>query len=185
MSGAAATITDDGVNAEFTSLYDIDGYSRVPLLVGTLPDALVADGFVDILGDFAATESPDSQSIIIDTTNTTFVPHFTDVDPRAFDPLRRAIALHPIVDLAEQRRYIVVLQGVKNESGELAKAAGGFALLRDDKTEGIRIWCFERRPSVSSCNSSHATFKGLSSSMCGPRAPNGSSIELMAVSTRA
>lgn len=140
VSGAAATLTDDDLNAEFTSLYDIDGYSRIPLIVGALPDVLVPDGLVDILGDFSATEIPTSQSVIIDASTGALVPHFTDVDPRAFDPLRRAIALHPVIDLEEKRRYIVVLQGIKNEAGDVAQSAQGFALLRDGKTRGIGVF---------------------------------------------
>ena len=140
VTGAAANLTDDGVNAELTSLYDTDGYSRIPLIAAALPDVLVAEGFVDILSDYAESQTVTSKTIIIDTSTGELVPHFSDVDPRAYDELRRAIALHPVVDLKEQTRYVVLLQDVQNAQGVAAAPAQGFALLRDRRTEGPRAF---------------------------------------------
>jgi hypothetical protein len=135
ITGSAASITDDGENAELTSIYDTDGFSRLPLVVGALPDVLVPDGLVDILSDYSQTLSPSSKTIIINTSTGEFIPHFADVDPRAYDDDRRAVALHTVTDLDEQTRYVVVLQGIQNESGE--DAASGkrfefFKTLRND-----------------------------------------------------
>ncbi len=137
VTGAAASITDDGQNAEFTSFYDTDGFSRIPLIVGALPDALVSDGLVDILSDFTATETLSSKTLLINAETGAFVPHFADLDPAAFDETKRTVALHPVADLEEKTRYIVVFQGIENEAGQVASAAQGFALLRDGESESV------------------------------------------------
>lgn len=137
VTGAAATMTDDGKNAEFTSIYDTDGFSKIPLIVGALPDALVADGFVDILSDFSQTEVVTNKTLLINTETGALVPHFADLDPDAFDETKRSVALHPVVDLDPDTRYVVVLQDIQNEAGEPAAAAAGFALLRDGRSDGV------------------------------------------------
>jgi hypothetical protein len=137
VTGAAANITDRGMNAEFTSFYDTDGFSKIPLIVGALPGALVADGFVDILSDFSQTELPTSKTLLIHAETGAFVPHFADLDPGAFDETKRTVSLHPVVDLEERTRYIVAFQGIEHEEGGPAPAAEGFAHLRDGTSEGI------------------------------------------------
>lgn len=137
VTGAAANLTDDDVNAELTEQYDTDGFSRIPLIVGALPDVVTADGFVDILSDYAESQSTASKTVIINADTGAFVPHFSDVDPRAYEDDRRAIALHPVVDLEEKTRYVVLLQDVRTEAGVSAEPARGFALLRDSATEGL------------------------------------------------
>ncbi len=135
--GAARTVTLGGMDAEFTDFHDLDGFSRIPLIVGLLDDSVVADGFVDILGDASKSQITSSQSLLIDTVTGELVAHFTDIDPRPSNSYRRAIALHPLSDLEEKRRYVVVIQGVMNEEGTLAKTASGFDLLRDERTDGV------------------------------------------------
>lgn len=139
VTGAAANMTDDGKNAEFTSIYDTDGFSKIPLIVGALPDALVAEGFVDILSDFSQTELATSKTLLINAETGALVPHFADLDPDAFDATKRSVALHPVVDLDPETRYVAVLQGIQNEAGQPAAAAVGFALLRDGKSDGIAL----------------------------------------------
>ena len=114
-------------------LTESDGASLSPTILALLPDDVSAAGFVGLFDDPTTSLTAASQTVLINAQTNEAVPHFVDLDPRADDPLRRAIVIHPLVALAPKTRYVVGLHNVKRADGGLAKAATGFALLRDGR----------------------------------------------------
>ena len=123
------------VSADLADWRPIDGFSTVPPIVALLPEPVADQGFVHVLDDPSASETPGSQTLLL-TGGGQFVPHFVDLDPRATDPSRQAIVLHPLVALAHETRYVVALQGIRGADGGLLPAPEGFRRLRDSQSAG-------------------------------------------------
>ncbi len=132
MTDAAKLITDDGYSADMNDYRASDGASRMPFIAALLGSAVSAQGTVDIFADYGSSTKKDSRTLILDAATGEAIPHFVDLDPRAEDPARRALVLHPQLQLAERTRYVVVLQGLVGEDGEAAAVPEGYRRLRDD-----------------------------------------------------
>jgi len=128
----AMLLTDEGKSADPTKWRAIDGYSRLPTIITTLGAPMDAAGLPAILGDPTLSVADDSPTLIVDTVTQRRVPHFVDLDPRATDPLRQALVIHPLQALEPKRRYIVALRGVRGPGGGAIVAPEGFRRLRDD-----------------------------------------------------
>lgn len=134
---AAVPKSKEGRRYDVTSELPIDGFSTVPNIVATLGVALSPEGFVALeQGGAPSLSKTTSNTLLVDGTTLEPVAHFVDLDPRATDPTRQAIVLHPLVGLEERRRYVVLIAGAKTPTGELAKAPEGFRRLVDKQTEG-------------------------------------------------
>lgn len=134
LSSEAKLVTDAGDSADVNDWKKTDGFSRTPPILAVLGQELSADGLVGIFDDYGATTSAASRTLILDAETGAFVPHFTDLDPRATDPLRQALILRPVVGLEERRRYIVALQGITGPDGKAVPAPEGFRRLLDGTT---------------------------------------------------
>ncbi|MHB1844308.1 MAG: hypothetical protein ACYCWW_05675 [Deltaproteobacteria bacterium] len=140
-TGAAKLTEPDGGNtpgasADVTDYRPLDGYSTLPTIVAFLPEPVSPRGFVPLAGDPDASVQPSSNALLVEADTGAAIPTFVDLDPRATDPARQAIVLHPLVGLAYETRYVVLLQGVSGPDGGVLPAPEGFRRLRDEQTAG-------------------------------------------------
>jgi hypothetical protein len=133
--GAASLQTDTGLVADVETAEVHDGASAIPTIVAALPDELADTGLAHLAGPAEASLADDARTILL-APDGTHVPHYVDVDPRAEDPRRRAIVIHPLVALEHRARYVVALRGVERPDGELAAPGEGFRRLRDEQAAG-------------------------------------------------
>jgi hypothetical protein len=131
-TGAAKRTTARGLSADVGDLTPADGFSRTPTIAAILGQAIADVGLVHIRDNPQASTEPASRTLILDATTGAAVPHWVDLDGRADDPLRKALLLRPSVMLAEEHRYVVVLQGLTDPSGAVVPAPEGYRRLRDD-----------------------------------------------------
>ncbi len=128
--------SDPGASADITDFRPLDGFSTIPAVVALFPEAVTPAGFPGIFDDFDGGVPPSSAMLLVEADTGTPVPSFVDLDPRATNPARQAIVLHPLVALKYTTRYVVALHGVQAAAGGLAPAPEGFRRLRDGKTVG-------------------------------------------------
>src|SRR5690349_3383920 len=134
-TGAASLMANIGESADVHTALKVDGFSHIPSIVAVLPDAVTDAGLAVLTGPTEASVASDSRTIILGEDGEP-VPHYVDVDPRADDPMRRGIVIHPVVGLQPGGRYIVALRGIENEAGAAAAPAEGFRRLRDGDASG-------------------------------------------------
>ncbi len=117
---AAQPITEVGYGAlPDSSKYKIDGFSPFSPILAALPKRVAASSIVPIHGNYQHTLEDSSTTLIIDAETGQRVPHFVDLDPRALENELQAIVIHPLEPLSWSRRYLVVLKGLKDASGQL------------------------------------------------------------------
>ncbi len=133
-SGAARLVARGEVDADVHGVDVHDGSSAIPTIVAALPDQVAATGLTPLSGPAEASLADDARTILLGSDGTR-VPHYVDVDPRAEDPERRAIVIHPLVRLEHRARYVVALRGVVRPDGQPAAPAEGFRRLRDGEAE--------------------------------------------------
>jgi hypothetical protein len=136
-AGAAKLASRLGENADVHSVFQVDGFSRVPKIVAVLPDAVSAAGLTHLTGRLEDSLAADARTIIVGEDGT-LVPHHVDLDPRAEEPDRQAIVLHPLVGLEPGQRYVVALRRIERPDGSTANPAEGFRRLRDGERTGAR-----------------------------------------------
>ncbi len=134
--GAAKLRTQDGHDrdADALSRWRADGFSVLSTIVASLPAEVVGDGLPNLMDDPAASVSPSSPTLLLDTSTGKLVEHYVDLDLKPDDPTRTAISLRAFAPLKEKTRYVVALRGVKTTTGGLAPAPEGFRRLRDKAT---------------------------------------------------
>ncbi|HEY8144530.1 MAG TPA: hypothetical protein VIG06_17735 [Kofleriaceae bacterium] len=123
-------VTNQALDADVHGAVVADGFSHIPSIVGMLPDEVSDAGLTHLLGDLAASTADDSRTILV-AADGTRVPHYVDLDPRGFDPLRQAIVMHPAVGLEYGQNYVVAFRRIERPDGEPAAAAEGFRRIRD------------------------------------------------------
>lgn len=137
LTDAAKQKTKQGVTVDVTAQLPIDGASRQPTLVTLLGTPVSADGFVRLEdGGAPSLAAATSHTLLLEADSGAPVPHFVDLDPRATDPAKQAIVLHPFVRLKAKTRYVVLVHGVKTPDGAPAGVPEGFRRLRDQVTRG-------------------------------------------------
>lgn len=137
LTEAAKQKTKQNVTVDVTAQHPIDGASRSPTVVALLGAAVAPAGFVKLeQGGTPSLSAATSHTLLLRADTGTPVPHFVDLDPRATDPLRQAIVLHPFVRLEADTRYVVVVHGVRDPEGGLVAAPEGFRRLRDRESRG-------------------------------------------------
>ena len=134
-SGAASMLTVTGLAADVETAEVHDGASAIPTIVAALPDEVADTGLAHIAGPAEDSLADDARTILL-APDGTRVPHYVDVDPRAEDPGRRAIVIHPLVALEHRTRYVVALRRVERPDGAPAAPAEGFRRLRDGEAAG-------------------------------------------------
>lgn len=130
-NGAGKLVNTAGLDADLLATRPFDGASRIPTIVGLLPDEVTAEGLPKLLDVADNSTNIASATLLLDTKTGKLVPHYADLDARAKEPDRQAIVIHPLVSLSPETRYVVAFQNVKREDGSLAKPAEGFRRLRD------------------------------------------------------
>ncbi|GJQ11587.1 hypothetical protein GpartN1_g3378.t1 [Galdieria partita] len=122
-------------DAEWLSLDDMDGFSRLSPIVFSLEN-LNPDDLIDY-DQLYLSLSDNSTTILIDATTGDRVAHFyssnhffDDSDPYA------AVAMHPAEPLQEGHRYIVGVRNIRNRRNHsiLAPTPKGFQIIRDNLT---------------------------------------------------
>jgi hypothetical protein len=105
--------------------------------VTVLGTPVAETGFVRLEdGGTRSLSAATSNTLILEADTGVAVPHFVDLDPRATDPARQAIVLHPFVCLKAATRYVVLVHGAKAPDGSPAGVPEGFRRLRDRLTRG-------------------------------------------------
>ncbi|MDB4933774.1 MAG: hypothetical protein JWP87_746 [Labilithrix sp.] len=105
-----------------------DGFSAGASLLTHLPGATIAGlaGPENLQRSLEA----DSPTVVIDATTGARVPHFAELDRAEGDAEQRSFIIHPVVPLADGRRYIVAIRHVRTVDGEVAPSPV-FKALRD------------------------------------------------------
>ena len=138
--GAAKLYTKDGNSADPDDWLQPDGFSIAPTILARFGQALSADKLINVMDSPSSSQNPeDSATLIIDTTNKTFVAHYADIDPRVDDLTKQSLNLHPFSPLKPSHRYIVAIHQLKDANGELIPAPEGFRRLRDKDLKGDEI----------------------------------------------
>lgn len=132
VTGAAKLVSGDGKNtdANIPGAWAPDGASLVPTIVAVLPDDVSASGLPALLDDPLKSSQITSPTLLIDTRTGALVAHYVDLDAKAKDPTRRAIAIRPFSRLDPRTRYVVALRGIKKPDGSLVPPAEAFRRLR-------------------------------------------------------
>ena len=133
VTGAAKLSSGDGKNndANVAGAWVPDGASLTPTLTAVLPDEAVADGLPALLNDPLQSSQITSPTLLINTVSGALVAHYVDLDPRAKDPARRAIAIRPYSRLEPRTRDVVAIRRVKRADGRVIPAPEGFRRLRE------------------------------------------------------
>jgi hypothetical protein len=139
IGSSARLVAQYGASADLHGWRAVDGFSRVPSIVAMFPSAVSSSGLVGILDDPAASIQPTSSTLIIDAETGERIAHFADLDPRATDPARQALVLHPHVMLREKARYVVVLQNIRGADGSPVATPEGFRRIREGQASGDAV----------------------------------------------
>lgn len=119
-----------GVPVDPTPWLASDGFSAGLGLVTHMPGATI-DG-LPRPSDIARSLADDCPTVVLDAETGERVPHWAELDMTASDEARRTFIIRPVVRLADARRYIVAIRGVRDAAGASLPASAGFAALRDD-----------------------------------------------------
>ncbi|MBX7113913.1 MAG: hypothetical protein K1X64_06210 [Myxococcaceae bacterium] len=133
---SARITTVTGTSADVHGWKTMDGFSPVSTLVFGFHADVSKNGFVTLLDAPEKSLESESNTVIIEASTGKRIAHFVDLDPRATDPLRRALVVHPYVALAEKQRYVVFVHGVTDNAGQKVPAPEGFQRLRDGESAG-------------------------------------------------
>ncbi len=135
--GAAKLYTKQGASADPDDWQKVDGYSTAPTILARFGQALSTEKLTNVMDEPSLSLSPEtSATLIIDTVDQSFVAHYADVDPRVEDLTLQSLSLHPFAPLVPNRRYIVVVQGLKSAEGQDIATPEGFRRIRDDDLKG-------------------------------------------------
>lgn len=108
-----------------------DGYPVVPAITFVLPKASTTG--TAPLEDIAASQRPDSKTLIIDTQTGERVAHWVELDYHAEDLGERIFQIRVADALQHDRRYVVAIRGLVDDAGQPVPATRGFEALRDNK----------------------------------------------------
>ncbi len=123
-------VRDDAVVDPF-SFQPVDGFSPLSPILVLFPDGVDPDGLVFHLDDVTRTLRGDSPTLLLDALTGEPVLHFAELDPRAETDDRRTLVIHPMVRLADERRYVVAISGLTDPDGALLSPPEGFRRIRD------------------------------------------------------
>jgi hypothetical protein len=133
IEGAARIVTNDGKDADFGLWRPNDGFSRQPAIVAAFHQAVATTGLTLVNDPEDPSVAQDSPTVILEAGTHRRIPHFVDVDTGAIDLTRRAVILHPRIQLEAKTRYIVALRRLVDGTGAPVLPPLGFdRLLRGD-----------------------------------------------------
>lgn len=115
-----------------------DGYSVMTPIYFTFEGSTLAG--TPQWDDVDASLKASSGTVIIDTQTGELIPHWAEIDvfsTKSVEPTP-VIALRLPAPLQYDRRYVVAVQGLKDEDGSVLPATRGFAPLRDKEPSNLR-----------------------------------------------
>jgi hypothetical protein len=130
-TGDAKMRTTRGLSADVTDFLPQDGFSRQPSIVAAFGVAIDQSSVPGYFADPEGSVRKGAPTALIDAETNERIPHFIDVDVRATDPRRQAVIMRPLVPLRPTARYVVLLSGLRETGGALARPPEGFRRLRD------------------------------------------------------
>lgn len=136
LTEAASPRTESGAKVDLSQLHPADGFSPGSQILLHVPGGVGAAALTFHDDDIGRTLKPDSATVLIDTQTGLPVPHFAETDPRADSDDDRALAIRPLVRLADARRYVVAIQSLTDSSAAPHVAPEAFRRIRDRKTAG-------------------------------------------------
>jgi hypothetical protein len=98
---------------------------------------------IDTAADVSATGAPpinhvgryrkgNSPIVVIDASSGKRWPIWAEIDSTVVDPAKALLEIHPAVNFASGRRYIVALRDLRNAAGQRLEAPAAFRYYRDD-----------------------------------------------------
>lgn len=131
LDGEGRVFTGAGDSATVTDRALYDGFSRTPTISFILGDVIEPSQVVGIHDDYDLSTAATHGVVLLHVDSGTLVPHFVDFDARAEDEVRTMVQVRPLVQLEEDARYVVAVQGLTNPNGDVIDAPEGFRRLRD------------------------------------------------------
>ncbi|MBX3273797.1 MAG: hypothetical protein KF729_26265 [Sandaracinaceae bacterium] len=128
---AATPVNAFGDALDPALFHRFDGFSPATPIVTSFPGVLDRSLLAGE-GAIARTLEPGSTTVIVDTVTGERVAHFAEVDEWAeTDPARAPLYLRPAARLAEGRRYVVGIRGLRTMDGAAVPPSAYFRRLRD------------------------------------------------------
>ncbi|MBI2898487.1 MAG: hypothetical protein HYY06_33355 [Deltaproteobacteria bacterium] len=139
LGDAALLKSPSGAPVRPPGRYPSDGFSPGTQILALFGTAVDPAPLVFHTGDVAASLGDESPTVILDAATGERVLHFAEIDPRAEDDAKRALALRPLVRLRDQTRYVVAIRGLAAPDGAPITAPEGFRRIRDGQAEDDEI----------------------------------------------
>ncbi|MBM4362434.1 MAG: hypothetical protein FJ104_07115 [Deltaproteobacteria bacterium] len=113
-----------------------DGWSAAAAPMTYLPGATVT-GLPTHL-DLARSLEPSCPTVLLDAETGERIPHFAELDlsDPTSTPATRVLMIRPVRRLADDRRYVVAIRGVVDDTGAPIAPSATFAALRDGSSAG-------------------------------------------------
>ena len=116
-----------GVPSEYLAQHD--GFSRMPFILSLWPNGVDSEN-LNGLDDFHQSQSDDSLTLLIERDTLKRIPHLTEIDRSAMDPLLAPLIIRPLEVLKPNQSYIVIIQkGLKDLQGNLHQRPVAFQKL--------------------------------------------------------
>lgn len=128
---------EDDQRIDFSKIQPIDGFSVGAQIGVQVPGGVDRSNLPFYTSDSSIESSlkKDSPTLLLDTATGEAVPHFAEVNGRPEKPEDRALLIRPLVRLEHGRRYVVVLQKLKNAAGKAVQAPKNYAAIRDGEVK--------------------------------------------------
>ncbi|MCW3048050.1 MAG: hypothetical protein JWO74_2334 [Solirubrobacterales bacterium] len=120
----------------------LDGFSPGSVILAKVPglDTPGAMRRTDPVGlsDISRFSRTDAPVLVLDTATGKRWPVWAELDVNAANARDRLLEIHPAKNLAEGRRYVVVLRDLRRADGSAIRAGRAFAALRDGRRHSAR-----------------------------------------------
>lgn len=123
--------------ADLLKHHPVDGFPVGTPILAVLAEPMAPTGLVPYTADTTPTAA--SPTLIIEADSGRLVRHFAELDPRATDPARRGLVIHPLERLAHGKRYVVAISRMQSPAGVEIAPSAAFANVRDRAGDGNPI----------------------------------------------
>jgi hypothetical protein len=108
-----------------------DGFSPGTPILTDVPGVDLTKTKAASAADIGASLDRDAPIVLLDTKTGKRTPYWAELDANATDAARRALIIHPAVNLTEGGHYIVALRSMRDGSGHLIAPNAAFAAYVD------------------------------------------------------
>ena len=129
VSDEALPRNKEGEILNLPARFPADGFSRAPHIGVAVPKSLDDSKLISAYGDLNASTQNNNQTLILDAETGTFIEHYSEL----FGNKTQSLTLHPTELLDYNRRYIVILQDLRDLEGAVLDAPEVFSQLREGK----------------------------------------------------